>query len=454
MLGRELKNRYRIVATLRVGGFGQTYIAEDTQRPGRPQCVVKHLMPATHNPQFMELARRLFSTEAEILEKLGRHDQIPQLLAYFEDNNEFFLVQEFIEGYPLSEEMLPGHPMLESQVITILEEVLNILTFVHGYGVIHRDIKPNNIMRRSQDRKPILIDFGAVKKISTQFVNPQTTETPTIAIGTGGYIAPEQALGHPRLASDIYSLGMTVVEALTGISPRNLPEDSVTGDLLWQYQARVSPELAMIIDKMIARNLAQRYQSAAEVLDALKCLVNPTVPRSARIASDRTEAVTSLKENPNPNISQELQTKLTDLLTEEIGPIATIIMKRNCSQAITSQDLLEKLLTVVPPQNQEKFRQKAQLVLSYSAKTPLQTSSVKPSQIPPSTPPAIGHINPDFIRRCEAELSSAIGPMGNYICQRAVKQHPQFSAVELVEFLATQIPDPAKATEFRARFRF
>jgi serine/threonine-protein kinase len=443
------------MATLRTGGFGQTYIAEDTQRPGQPKCVVKHLMPATHNPQFMDLARRLFNTEAEILEKLGRHEQIPQLLAYFEDNQEFFLVQEFIEGYPLSEEMLPGQPMSEAKVISILEDVLTVLTFVHSYGVIHRDIKPNNIMRRGQDGKLILIDFGAVKKISTQIVYPETGEAPTIAIGTGGYIAPEQALGHPRLSSDIYSLGMTVIEALTGIPPRNLPEDSVTGDILWQYQARVSTEVAVIIDKMTARDLAQRYKSAAEVLDSLRCLVNPTVPKSPTMGQVSAQPITSLDHSRNPNISQELQTKLTNLLTEEIGPIAAIIIKRNCSTAITSQDLIERLVAVIPPQNQDQFRQKVQIAIANSSPhTPLQTSSPQPSQSSPPNPATTSHIHPDFIHRCEQELSGLIGPIGNYICQRAIKQHPQFSAVELVDFLVTQIPDPAKATEFRGRFRF
>jgi serine/threonine protein kinase len=454
MLGRELKNRYRIMATLRTGGFGQTYMAEDTQRPGQPKCVVKHLMPATHNPQFMELARRLFNTEAEILEKLGRHDQIPYLLAYFEDNKEFFLVQEFIEGYPLSEEMLPSQPMSETKVLEILEDVLSVLTFVHSYGVIHRDIKPNNIMRRVEDGKLVLIDFGAVKKVSTQIIYPETGELPTIAIGTGGYIAPEQALGHPRLSSDIYSLGMTAIEALTGIAPRNLPEDSVTGDTLWKYQATVSQDLAVILDKMISRNLAQRYHSTGEVLDRLKPIARPIAPKQSPTNSIPDGATAMAKNSSNLYISPELQAKLTSLLTEEIGPIATIIMKKNCPKALNSQDLIERLVNVIPPQQQEQFRRKAQSAIASAVPTPKQMSSAQPNLGLSEIPTVASYINPDFIKHCQQELSAAIGPMGNYVCRRAIEQHPQCSAAELVDFLLKEITDPAKAAEFRSKFRF
>lgn len=455
MLGRELKNRYRIVAALKTGGFGQTYIAEDTQRPGHPKCVVKHLMPATHNPQFMELARRLFNTEADTLEILGRHDRIPQLLAYFEDNQEFFLIQEFIDGYPLSEEMLPGKPLSEAKVILILEEVLNILTFIHSYGVIHRDIKPNNIMRRSHDGKLFLIDFGAVKTITTQLIPSDKSETPTIAIGTGGYMAPEQALGHPRLSSDIYSLGMTAIEALTGISTRTLPEDPDTGDLIWQDRTQVSHELAIVIDKMTARSLAQRYKSAAEVLEALKFVVNPTAPKTIGAPKVSTEAVTALDSLSSCNISLELQAALTSILADEIGPIAAIVINRNCSGALTSQALIEKLSTVVPLPQQERFRQKAYAAIARtSSQTPLQTSSAQPLATPVSHHRPVNKLEPSFIEFCQRELSDIVGPIGQLICQRAVKQNPNFSAIELVEFLVTQIPEAAKAAEFRQKFRF
>ncbi|HEY9711738.1 MAG TPA: protein kinase, partial [Oculatellaceae cyanobacterium] len=153
MLGRLLDGRYQVVQVLSAGGFGKTYIAEDTRRPGNPKCVVKHLKPASNEPNYLQTARRLFLSEAETLEQLGNHDQIPRLLAYFEEDREFFLVQEFIEGHPLSTELQPGDCWSESQVIGLLKDILGILAFVHSYEVIHRDIKPDNLIRRASDGK-------------------------------------------------------------------------------------------------------------------------------------------------------------------------------------------------------------------------------------------------------------------------------------------------------------
>lgn len=168
MIGNLLDQRYQVVEVLGQGGFGHTYTAKDTRRPGNPTCVVKLLKPAISDPDFLQTARRLFNSEAETLEKLGNHDQIPRLLAYFEENEEFYLVQEFIDGHPLSAELAPGQRWDESQVIQLLQEVLSILEFVHSNGVIHRDLKPDNLIRRTSDSKLVLVDFGAVKQVKMQ----------------------------------------------------------------------------------------------------------------------------------------------------------------------------------------------------------------------------------------------------------------------------------------------
>lgn len=162
MIGQILDGRYHIVQMLGGGAFGQTFLAKDMKRPGYPSCVVKQLRYIGNNPQGLQIARRLFKKEAEALEKLGQHDQIPTLLADLEENQEFYLVQQFIPGHSLIMEIVPGQPWTEEQVINLLKEVLQILVFVHGQGVIHRDIKPANLMRRSGDGKIVLIDFGAV----------------------------------------------------------------------------------------------------------------------------------------------------------------------------------------------------------------------------------------------------------------------------------------------------
>jgi serine/threonine protein kinase len=274
--GQLLDGRYRILRALRTGGFGQTFIGEDTRRPGNPTCVVKQLKPAVTNPTFLETARRLFQSEAETLEFLGHHDQIPRLLAFFEQDKDFYLVQEYIEGQPLTVELTSGHRWSEFQVIQLLHEILGILDFVHGQGVIHRDIKPDNIIRRRSDNRLVLVDFGAVKQVRSQ-VAIQGADVPTIAVGTPGYMPSEQGQGKPRPSSDIYALGMIGIQALTGINPNRLPDDPDTGEILWQQYVRVSPELAMVLSKMVKCYFKERYSSAAEARKAVEELAQQSI---------------------------------------------------------------------------------------------------------------------------------------------------------------------------------
>ncbi|MDF2389228.1 CHASE2 domain-containing protein [Nostoc ellipsosporum NOK] len=264
-----LGGRYQISQVLGAGGFGRTYLAKDTQRPGHPNCVVKQLMPARRDTKFLQVARRLFQTEAEILQTLGRHDQIPALLAYFEDNQEFYLVQEYISGHTLDEELSPAQGVKsESFVINMLKGVLEVLAFVHEHSVIHRDIKPTNIIRSALDNRLVLIDFGAVKLM--QPPSSEQTELATVAIGTRGYAPPEQMAGHPRLSSDIYALGMMGIQAITGMPPQELQPDPETGNIMWRQTTKVSEELAGILDKMVRYHFSDRYQSAAAALQDLK----------------------------------------------------------------------------------------------------------------------------------------------------------------------------------------
>ncbi|MEH2257434.1 CHASE2 domain-containing protein [Nostoc sp.] len=264
-----LSGRYKISKTLGAGGFGRTYLAQDTQRPGNPTCVVKKLMPARQDTRFLQVARRLFHSEAEILETLGKHDQIPELLAYFEDDHEFYLIQQYIEGHTLSEELPPVQNIQnESFVMEMLKQVLEVLEFVHQHRVIHRDLKPTNIIRCVQNNRLVLIDFGAVKLM--QPPSSEQTELATVAIGTRGYAPPEQFAGHPRLCSDIYALGMIAIQAITGIPPQELHPDPETGNVMWRQTAPVSEELAIILDKMVCYHFSDRYQSATAVLQDLK----------------------------------------------------------------------------------------------------------------------------------------------------------------------------------------
>ncbi|MEG4501728.1 bifunctional serine/threonine-protein kinase/formylglycine-generating enzyme family protein [Microcoleus sp. F10-C6] len=279
--GKILRNRYQIIKDLGGGGFGDTYLAKDLDLPGQPHCVVKHLKPKDNRPAVLKLARRLFDTEAQVLYKLGNQSpQIPSLFAHFEENGEFYLVQEFIDGHDLNTEIVAGKKLSESSVITLLKNILEVLAVAHEHqpnAVIHRDIKPANLMRRRQDGKIMLIDFGAVREINQLIVNVNGDITTTIAIGTPGYAPSEQAKGKPKLCSDVYAVGMVGIQALAGIPPHQLQEDPSTGEVIWRhFVPRINPKFADVLEKMVRDHFSQRYQNAGEALQALLSLSPPS----------------------------------------------------------------------------------------------------------------------------------------------------------------------------------
>jgi len=263
---KTLRNRFEIVKHLGSGGSGDTYLALDLDLPGQPHCVVKHFHPKDTNPAILPIAKSLFDREAEVLYQLGNdHDQIPRLFAHFNEDGDFYLVQEFIDGHALTQEIVPGQPLSENVVLNLLKDILEVLSFVHQNNIIHRDIKPQNLMRRHSDQKIVLIDFGSIKKIGALGAGL------TISVGTPGYMPSEQAKGKPKLCSDIYAVGMIGIQALTGLIPEQLQEDPNTGELIWRDKVQVSDALANILNTMVCDRYSQRYQSAAEALQALNC---------------------------------------------------------------------------------------------------------------------------------------------------------------------------------------
>ncbi|MBD2693391.1 protein kinase domain-containing protein [Anabaena catenula] len=269
MIGNILRQRYQIVKELGAGGFGETYLAEDLDIPvtPKPTCVVKRLKPTEIDRDIS----RLFEQEAQILYQLGQnYDQIPKLYAYFQENQEFYLIQELIDGYDLTQEISPGKKLSEDDVIQLLRDILEILAYVHDNKVIHRDIKPANIMRR-KDGKLVLIDFGIVKQINTNIaLKSGFTSSSIINIGTWGYMPSEQAIGKPKLSSDIYALGMTAIQALIDLSPHLLPHDEDNdGEIVWSDQVQVSDKLEQFINKMVRYDWRQRYRDAKEALEEL-----------------------------------------------------------------------------------------------------------------------------------------------------------------------------------------
>ncbi|WP_448381611.1 protein kinase domain-containing protein [Gloeomargarita sp.] len=335
MINQLLDGRYRIIDTLAAGGFGKTFLAQDTKRPGQPQCVVK-MLHVNANPQAMAVARRLFYKEAEILEKL-RHPQIPQLLAFFEQNREFYLVEEFIPGHTLAQELGSGRVFDEGWVLRFLTEVLHILQFIHNRGVIHRDLKPSNLIRRQGDGALVLIDFGAVKQLALEGEAPKEASQ-TVGIGTQGYMPSEQLRGKPRFSSDLYALGMMAIQALTGVHPRDLPEDTDTGEILWQDRAQVSPALAQILSKMVRYHFSQRYQRAEEVFQDLQPLLaqlpqlGGTVPVAVNLGMRMAEP--THRELPSPTLPGTPSLPVEAPTEATIGPTQTVALPRSAVDSL------------------------------------------------------------------------------------------------------------------------
>ncbi len=282
-MSQIIDGRYEVIQALSEGGFGITFLAKDLRRPGQPRCVVKQLKPERKfSAETWKVARRLFDQEAEILERLGRHDQIPLLLAHLEENGNFYIVQDLIEGRTFRDELLATRRLPEKEVITLLRQGLTVLSYVHQQGVIHRDIKPENMIRR-RDGVLCLIDFGIVKEFSAQnlsrMASPQARlVSTTISIGTPGYISQEQTNGNPFPASDVYALGKVAIEALTGKFPTELDTDPVTAELVWQTGLQISPALAKVLTKMVRHHHSNRYANGKEALQALEAALAPPAP--------------------------------------------------------------------------------------------------------------------------------------------------------------------------------
>lgn len=267
-----LRDRYRVLKPLGQGGFGATFLARDEILPGEPSCVIKQLRPSGTAPQVLQMARELFAREANTLGKIGNHPQIPRLLDYFEVQEHFYLVQEYISGSTLQQEVKLNGTFSEAGVKQFLSEILPLLQYIHDQKVIHRDIKPANLIRRSQDSRMVLIDFGAVKNQVTQATTNQSGHTAltAYAIGTPGFAPPEQMAMRPVYASDIYALGVTCVYLLTGKTPKDLDYNPSTGEIMWEHLVQVSDHLILVLRKMLEVSVRSRYHSATEVLKALE----------------------------------------------------------------------------------------------------------------------------------------------------------------------------------------
>ncbi len=267
-----LRERYRVTKSLGQGGFGATFLAQDEALPGEPSCVIKQLRPSGTAPHVLQMARELFEREAVTLGRIGNHPQVPRLLDYFEDREHFYLIQEYVHGLTIQQEVKRNGISSEVGVKQFLSEILPLLQYIHSQKVIHRDIKPANLIRRAQDARLVLIDFGAVKNQVTQTAAMQSGQTAltAYAIGTPGFAPPEQMAMRPVYGSDIYALGITCIYLLTGKSPKDLEYNPATGEVMWQHLVYPSNHFAQVLAKMMDVSVHNRYQSAEEVLRALE----------------------------------------------------------------------------------------------------------------------------------------------------------------------------------------
>ncbi len=258
-----LLDRYHATQIIGQGGFGKTYLA--INKKSNSPCVIKQFS----FPSSSSTALRLFSDEAGQLQSLGVHEQIPTFIDYVEQQDECFIVQEFVDGSNLEAELADSGAFTETQVEQLLLDILPVIEFIHKQGVIHRDIKPENLIHRKSDGKFVLVDFGAAKQATTTALAKTGT-----TIGSAGYTAPEQAFGKAVKQSDLYSLGVTSIHLLTNMHPFDLV-DSSDGNWVWRDYLKqpVNQRLGKIIDKLLERGTKMRYASAAEVLQDLKAEV-------------------------------------------------------------------------------------------------------------------------------------------------------------------------------------
>ncbi|MBD2340378.1 serine/threonine protein kinase [Calothrix sp. FACHB-156] len=291
-------DRYEIVRILGRGGFGITYLAKNAILPGQPWCVIKQLSPKVTNTSIWEKAYQRFEKEAQTLAKLGSHPQIPMLLDYFEVNGTFYLVQEYIHGYNLAYDVKRNGLKNEAEVKQFLKEILPVLEYLHENQIMHRDIKPQNLLRCKYDQRFVLIDFGAVKEeLADVCKNSLDSDATCTFVGTIGFAPPEQFSLRSVYASDIYALGMTCLYLLTGKGPLEFAYDHNTDEVCWQKEVKVSNSFAKILGKMLKISLKDRFQTIDEVKRALDLEEYvPSLTQCLTIQSPKINNKTKVKE--------------------------------------------------------------------------------------------------------------------------------------------------------------
>jgi len=331
----KLQNRYEIGERLAKVGFGETFMARDLGKPSKPRCVVKKLIPENGNsPEVYELVKERFKKEAELLEKLGKHENIPELFASMEDNGEFYIVQEFIDGLTVSRYVEKNGKQSEPFILNFLSKVLKTLRFVHNSKIVHRDVTPNNIIIRPSN-DPVLIDFGIVKEVMKTIVSISGNESQSIVVGTPGFMPSEQAAGHPIYSSDLYSLGRTAIYLATKSLPQNLNTDPRTGKLLWEEHASgISEGLIAVLNKSVEAQPSRRYQSTSEMLEALSALPSNRGDRDSSLGGVSPTGATQVV-SPGGEPTRPIQNPPIQNPTEESNYLLPVVISLGVMTAVS-----------------------------------------------------------------------------------------------------------------------
>jgi serine/threonine protein kinase/class 3 adenylate cyclase len=481
--GTRVGGRYILQRVLGQGGFGRSYLAEDTQRFNE-FCVVKEFFPTKNSGRSLQKAVDLFKREAKTLYQMD-HPQIPKFLACFTQAQRLFLVQEFIDGISYSQLLhqrrREARGFTETEVREWLVPMLQVLDYIHGLNVVHRDISPDNIMYCRDRNLPVLIDFGLVNDAVSNLLNGSDSEAdsgttiedskPATMVGKFGYSPPEQMhLGQCFPCSDLYALGVTAIVFLTGKYPRDLiNRDSL--EWHWQDYANPSPELVTILNGLIRQKPKERYQTAREVLGALQpsvTLQSPTVseePCPQPIAPPAGTVLTPLPDSglgasPSGPVDEEFLDQCRRELTRCIGPMASYVLEDAMDQhpTATATELVEIIAAQLSDGDQATAFVSRLSTASQISAHPISEADSEISQGPPSrtaegtTGPgkiSATPLTPEFIAQCRQALTRCIGPMATMVLEDVIESYPNLDPEGFVTKLAQEIPDDNQAKAFR-----
>ncbi|PZV04910.1 MAG: hypothetical protein DCF32_11660 [Leptolyngbya sp.] len=473
--GTKVGGRYIVQRVLGQGGFGRSYLVEDSQRFGEA-CVLKEFFPTKKSGSNLQKALDLFKREAKTLYQLD-HPQVPKFLACFTQKERLFIVQEYIDGVPYSQlikqRRQKNSQFSEAEVVQWLTQMLQVLDYLHGLNIVHRDISPDNIMYCRDRSLPVLIDFGLVSDAISTLLSDEVTAAddaqPATMVGKFGYSPPEQIhLGQCFPSSDLYALGVTAIVLLTGRYPRDLI-DRESLEWHWQTHTSVSPSLATLLTQLVQQKPKARFQTARDVMQRLSPLANAiqapispltTTPDWAPAVQRRNSPAAAAPKTASELQSPAFMEACRQELARCIGPMASVIVEDMIEQhpQATPEEFVEILASQLSNGRQATdFVSRIQVAVDENAASLINDSqeftAADPESMLDIVDPAAERPSPEFVNHCRQALTRCIGPMANYLIEDTLADFSQLSPQALINRLAAEIPDAKKADEFRKQMQ-